>query len=149
MTARAPLGHRLQVPGAAGHHTLASHRAQRGTNWSRHAGGDPRPGGAGGTTVARASLHNWDQISRLDLCVGDDVLVEKAGEIIPQIVTVVRERRSGREAELSPIVAPTVCPVCGDTLYRRPDEVALRCPGTRPCRPSSARRWPSSATATR
>ena len=86
-----------------------------------------------GTTVARASLHNWDQISRLDLCVGDDVLVEKAGEIIPQIVTVVRERRSGREAELSPIVAPTVCPVCGDTLYRRPDEVALRCPGTRPC----------------
>lgn len=86
-----------------------------------------------GTTVSRASLHNWDQIARLELCVGDDVLVEKAGEIIPQIITALRERRTGRQAELSPIVAPTECPVCGDTLYRRPDEVALRCPGTRPC----------------
>jgi len=86
-----------------------------------------------GTTVSRASLHNWDQIERLGLQVGDDVLVEKAGEIIPQIITVLRERRSGREHELVPIVAPSACPVCGDTLVRRSDEVALRCPGTRPC----------------
>lgn len=86
-----------------------------------------------GTTVSRASLHNWDQIERLGLQVGDDVLVEKAGEIIPQIITVIRENRAGRESELTPIVAPTVCPACGDTLIRRPGEVALRCPGTRPC----------------
>lgn len=86
-----------------------------------------------GTTVSRASLHNWDQVARLDLRVGDDVLVEKAGEIIPQIITVLRDRRSGREHELHAIVPPTSCPVCGDTLSRRTDEVALRCPGTRPC----------------
>ena len=86
-----------------------------------------------GTTVSRASLHNWDQVARLDLRVGDDVLVEKAGEIIPQIITVLRDRRAGRESELQPIVTPSVCPVCGDTLIRRSDEVALRCPGTRPC----------------
>jgi len=86
-----------------------------------------------GTTVSRASLHNWDQVARLDLQVGDDVLVEKAGEIIPQIITVLRERRHGRERALQPIVPPTTCPACGDTLIRRADEVALRCPGTRPC----------------
>lgn len=86
-----------------------------------------------GTTVSRASLHNWDQIQRLGLQRGDFVMVEKAGEIIPQIVSVVTERRAGRQAELTPIVPPTVCPECGDTLYRRPGEVALRCPNTRPC----------------
>jgi DNA ligase (NAD+) len=86
-----------------------------------------------GTTVSRASLHNWDQVARLGVQIGDDVLVEKAGEIIPQIVMVVKERRQGRESELVPIVPPTVCPECGDTLVRHPGEVALRCPGTRPC----------------
>jgi DNA ligase (NAD+) len=83
--------------------------------------------------VARASLHNWDQIQRLGLRKGDYVLVEKAGEIIPQIVSVLSDRRAGRQAELAPIVPPTTCPECGDTLYRRPGEVALRCPNTRPC----------------
>lgn len=91
-----------------------------------------------GTTVSRASMHNWDQIERLGIQVGDDVLVEKAGEIIPQIVTVLTDRRAGRESELRPIPRPTVCPDCGDTLVRNPDEVALRCPGTRPC-PSQLR----------
>jgi DNA ligase (NAD+) len=81
-----------------------------------------------GTTVSRASLHNWDQIARLGLQVGDYVLVEKAGEIIPQIVAVLKERRAGREAELSPISAPTACPECNSPLVRRPGEVALLCP---------------------
>ncbi|MCS6913109.1 MAG: NAD-dependent DNA ligase LigA [Myxococcales bacterium] len=86
-----------------------------------------------GTTVSRASMHNWEQVRRLDVHIGDVVLIEKAGEIIPQIVAVIKERRQGREAELVPIMEPTVCPACGDTLLRRPGEVALRCPNTRPC----------------
>lgn len=86
-----------------------------------------------GTTVSRASMHNWDQVRRLGVKIGDMVLVEKAGEIIPQIVAVIAERRDGREAELQEIEAPTVCPFCGDALLRRQGEVALRCPNTRPC----------------
>lgn len=86
-----------------------------------------------GTTVARASLHNWDQIQRLDLRKGDYVLVEKAGEIIPQIISVLKERRSEFTTEPLPIAPPVTCPECGDTLYRRPGEVALRCPNSRPC----------------
>lgn len=86
-----------------------------------------------GTTVSRASMHNWDQIGRLGVKIGDFVLVEKAGEIIPQIVAVVKERRAGREAELRPILPPTACPECGDALLKRAGEVALRCPNTRPC----------------
>lgn len=86
-----------------------------------------------GTTVSRASMHNWDQIARLGVMVGDFVLVEKAGEIIPQIVAVVKERRLGRESELRAIPPPTKCPECGDTLVKRSGEVALRCPNTKPC----------------
>ena len=86
-----------------------------------------------GTTVSRASMHNWDQIARLGVMVGDFVLVEKAGEIIPQIIAVVKERRAGRESELKPIPPPTHCPECGDLLIKRPGEVALRCPNTKPC----------------
>lgn len=86
-----------------------------------------------GTTVSRASVHNWDQVARLDLYVGDEVVVEKAGEIIPQIVRVLAERRAGRESELVQVLAPTVCPVCEEGLVRNDGEVALRCPGTRPC----------------
>ncbi len=86
-----------------------------------------------GTTVSRASLHNWDQIQRLGLCRGDFVRVEKAGEIIPQIVSVLTELRGEPGDALVPIAPPAVCPECGDTLYRRPGEVALRCPNTRPC----------------
>ena len=86
-----------------------------------------------GTTVARASMHNWDQVKRLGVQIGDVVLIEKAGEIIPQILAVVTERRAGRETELTPIETPTACPFCGDTLTRREGEVALRCPNTRPC----------------
>lgn len=91
-----------------------------------------------GTTVSRASLHNWDQVQRLDLHIGDTVFVEKAGEIIPQIMAVVHENRSTTTQPLVPIVTPTVCPACGEVLQRTPGEVALRCPNNRPC-PSQLR----------
>ena len=83
-----------------------------------------------GTTVSRASLHNWDEVARKGLREGDLVLVEKAGEIIPQVVEVVRAHRSH---EPPPIEPPARCPVCKSPLTRRDDEVALRCPNSLAC----------------
>jgi len=80
-----------------------------------------------GTTVSRASLHNEDQIKRLGVRIGDYVLIEKSGEIIPQVVRVIESRREGRESELRDFVMPTHCPVCGEEVRRLPGEVAWRC----------------------
>jgi DNA ligase (NAD+) len=80
-----------------------------------------------GTTVKRASLHNWDQVARLGIGTGDRVLVHKAGEIIPQVLSVV-ERRS--EAPLAP---PARCPSCGTALVRDEGRVVLRCPNSLGC----------------
>ena len=77
-----------------------------------------------GTTVSRASLHNWDEVARKDVRVGDTVLVEKAGEIIPQVITVILEKRP---AGTLPARVPERCPSCGEPLRRREGEVALRC----------------------
>lgn len=77
-----------------------------------------------GTTVARASLHNEDEIQRKDIRVGDWVMVEKAGEIIPQVVQVMAEKRTGRERIFR---MPVKCPVCAGQVFRDPEEVALRC----------------------
>lgn len=77
-----------------------------------------------GTTVSRASLHNEDEIRRLELKIGDHVLVEKSGEIIPQVLSVVKSKRTGREKKFT---MPTICPDCGSKVTRIADEVALRC----------------------
>ncbi len=77
-----------------------------------------------GTTVARASLHNEDEIERKDVRIGDTVLVEKAGEIIPQVVKVSREARSGSEKKFE---MPEKCPVCGSEAKRIGGEVVRRC----------------------
>ena len=77
-----------------------------------------------GTTVKRASLFNWDEVRRLDARIGDQVVVEKAGEIIPQVIEVLVAQRTGAETEI-PI--PERCPSCASTLVRREGEVALRC----------------------
>jgi DNA ligase (NAD+) len=81
-----------------------------------------------GTTVKRAGLHNWDQVKRLGLRQGDRVLVEKAGEIIPQVL-LVTEPGAG-----PPIEPPSSCPSCGHPLVRLEGEVALRCPNRMGCR---------------
>lgn len=83
-----------------------------------------------GTTVKRASLHNWDEVERKGLCIGDTVLLEKAGEIIPQIVGVLVEKRPENATEVKP---PVSCPACGSTLTRKEGEVALRCPQSLSC----------------
>lgn len=77
-----------------------------------------------GTTVKRATLHNFDEINRLGLRVGDAVLVEKGGEIIPKVVTVLMEKRP---ADSLPFAEPETCPSCAATLARKEGEVALRC----------------------
>ena len=77
-----------------------------------------------GTTVARASLHNEDEIKRLGLRVGDYVLIEKSGEIIPQVLSVVTTKRDGSETEFE---FPTVCPVCNSPAVRPEGEAVRRC----------------------
>jgi DNA ligase (NAD+) len=77
-----------------------------------------------GTNVENASLHNFDQVDRLGLRVGDTIVVEKAGEIIPQVVQVIFDKRP---AEAVPIVPPTNCPVCNSATMRDEGGVCLRC----------------------
>jgi DNA ligase (NAD+) len=78
-----------------------------------------------GTTVSRASLHNYDEVARKDIRVGDLVVVEKAGEIIPYVVRSLPERRTGDEQVIAP---PAACPSCGTAPIRREGEVAWFCP---------------------
>jgi DNA ligase (NAD+) len=79
-----------------------------------------------GTTVSRATLHNEDEVARKDVRVGDTVVIEKAGEIIPQVMRVVIE---ARPADSAPFVMPSVCPACGSAAVRDEGEVASRCTG--------------------
>lgn len=81
-----------------------------------------------GTTVSRASLHNEDEIKRLDLKIGDHVLIEKSGEIIPQVLSVVTAKRDGSETEFQ---FPTTCPVCGFDAVRPEGEAVRRCSNPR------------------
>ncbi len=78
----------------------------------------------GGTTVSRATLHNIDFITLKDLRIGDTVILQKAGEIIPEIIGPVREKRTGSE---EPYRMPDVCPVCGAKVVREEGEAAVRC----------------------
>ncbi len=78
-----------------------------------------------GTTVSRATLHNRDEIARKDVRVGDMVFVEKAGEVIPAVVGVDKERRT---PQCEPFAFPAKCPACGTPVVRNEGEVAMRCP---------------------
>ncbi len=80
----------------------------------------------GGVTVSRSTLHNWDEMQRKDIKVGDTVVVERAGEVIPHVVMVIKERRTGKE---KPFPIPDKCPVCGSRVVREEGEVAARCIG--------------------
>ncbi len=80
-----------------------------------------------GTTVSRASLHNADEMQRLGVRRGDYVFIEKSGEIIPQVITVITEKRTGEEEE---IIFPPKCPECETTLARPAGEAVTRCPNS-------------------
>lgn len=77
-----------------------------------------------GSTVKRSTLHNFDEIERLDLMINDYVLIEKSGEIIPKVIRVIKEKR-GKDCQN--IEKPKECPSCGQPLVQYEDEVALRC----------------------
>ncbi len=77
-----------------------------------------------GSTVSRATLHNEDNIRDKDIRIGDVVIIQKAGDIIPEVVEVVREKRTGTEQVFH---MPKVCPACGEPLYREEGEAAVRC----------------------
>ena len=84
----------------------------------------------GGVTVTNATLHNEDEIRRKDVRIGDTVVVRRAGDVIPEIVRVVIERRPPDAREF---VMPTECPECGSAVVRLPDEAIARCTGGLVC----------------
>lgn len=131
--ARERLGYTSKSPRWCIAYKYAAEQAQTrllGVTWSVGKGGQVTPVAelepvfVAGTTVKRASLHNIDQIREKDLHEGDAVVIEKAGEIIPQVVAVVPEQRA---KSARPVKAPTACPSCGRELVRLEGEVALRC----------------------
>ncbi|RLE13340.1 DNA ligase (NAD(+)) LigA [Candidatus Aerophobetes bacterium] len=79
----------------------------------------------GGVRVSRATLHNQDEIERKDVRVGDTVLVQRAGDVIPEVVKVIKEKRTGEEKKFK---LPSYCPVCGTRVSHPPGEVVARCP---------------------
>lgn len=79
-----------------------------------------------GVTVSNATLHNGDEIARLDIAIGDTVVIRRAGDVIPQIIGVLHERRP---ANARPIIFPTNCPVCNSQIIRIEGEAVARCTG--------------------
>ena len=82
------------------------------------------PVDVGGVTVSRASLHNQDYVQAKDIRIGDRVIIQRAGDVIPEVVRVLTERRTGLEREFT---MPTVCPECGSSVVREAGEAATRC----------------------
>jgi len=85
-----------------------------------------KPVFVGGVTVTNATLHNEDEVRRKDVHIGDFVIVRRAGDVIPEVVSVVKEKRP---AEVRPFAMPTLCPVCGSHIIKLPDEAVARCSG--------------------
>jgi len=77
-----------------------------------------------GSVVKRATLHNEDEIGRKDIRIGDTVLIQKAGEVIPEVVKVIKEKRKGGEEKFD---MPIICPTCGEKIFRPEGEVVSRC----------------------
>ena len=104
---------------------LAGIRVQVGRGGTITPVADLEPVELAGTIVRRASLHNADEVARKDVRVGDVLVVEKAGMVIPHVVRVEKHLRKGR---LEPWSPPTECPECGTPVERDPEEVSIRCP---------------------
>ncbi len=79
----------------------------------------------GGVTISNATLHNYDEVQRLGVKIGDTVLIERAGEVIPKVVKVINTKRTGDERD---IITPKKCPACDATLVKEEGMVAIRCP---------------------
>jgi DNA ligase (NAD+) len=85
-----------------------------------------RPVEVSGVVVSRATLHNWDEMEKKDIRIGDTVVVERAGDVIPAVVRVLTDKRTGGER---PLPIPQNCPECGSEVVKIPDEAAVRCLG--------------------
>ena len=83
-----------------------------------------RPVAVAGSTVSRATLHNEDEIKRLDIKIGDTVVIQKAGDVIPEVVEVLKDLRTGKEKKFH---MPTHCPICGSLVARKAGEAATYC----------------------
>lgn len=105
--------------------TVESIDVQVGKNGTLTPVANLRPVQLAGTTVKRATLHNFDQISRLDVRCGDTVVIEKAGEIIPQVVDVIIKQRDLFESK--PFTIPSQCPACGGAVHKDENGAYLRC----------------------
>jgi len=95
---------------------------------------DLEPVRLSGTTITRSTLHNEDEVKRLDIRIGDWVLIERSGDVIPKVVAVMKERRTGKEKKFA---FPDHCPVCGSAAFRPEGEVISRC--TNPSCPAKLR----------
>jgi DNA ligase (NAD+) len=82
------------------------------------------PVNVSGVTISKATLHNQDEIKKKDIRIGDTVIVQRAGEVIPEVVSVIKEKRKGKEKKF---IMPNVCPSCGHFVYKNMKEVAIRC----------------------
>jgi len=78
-----------------------------------------------GITISRSTLHNEDEIKRKDIRIGDTVLVERSGDVIPKVVSVIKEKRTGKER---PFIFPEACPVCHVAVFHPEEEAVSRCP---------------------
>ncbi len=78
----------------------------------------------GGVTVSNASLHNEDELRNLDIRIGDSVIIERAGDVIPKVIRVIKEKRTGKAQKIN---FPEKCPSCGEHIYRPEGEAAYRC----------------------
>jgi|GEM_PF-26687 len=92
--------------------------------------GNMAPVELGGSTIQHASLHNFDEVARKDLRIGDRVIIEKAGEIIPYVVCSLPEHRTGDE---QPILPPDTCPSCGSDVIKKTGEAIIRCSNYMSC----------------
>ncbi|HEY6292724.1 MAG TPA: NAD-dependent DNA ligase LigA [Terriglobia bacterium] len=97
-------------------------RAQVGRTGTLTPVADLEPVEVGGVTVSHATLHNMDEIERLGVRIGDTVLIQRAGEVIPQVVKVMKQAENGHEFHM-----PSKCPVCSGDVFRAQGEVAYRC----------------------
>jgi DNA ligase (NAD+) len=88
------------------------------------------PAFVGGVTVSNATLHNMDELTRKDVRVGDTVVIRRAGDVIPEVVRMLPERRV---AGAAPVKLPKKCPICGSPVVREADQAVARCTGGRVC----------------
>lgn len=92
-----------------------------------------------GVIVKNATLHNYDEVEKKDLRIGDHVFIHRAGEVIPEIIAPIIESRLGNEVVILP---PTECPVCGSTTHREGEKIALLCSNPHcPAREIQALEW--------